>query len=58
MVEVIVADRVVEEKPDQKISFGSPVIVGRKILRWIFRKRKGCMDGIVWLRVGRYCGIL
>jgi hypothetical protein len=45
-------------KPDLKRPFGSPLIDGRIILRWIFRKRKGCIDGTVWLRVGRYVRIL
>jgi hypothetical protein len=41
MVEVTVAYTAVVGKPDQKRPFGSPVVDGRIILRWIFKREKG-----------------
>jgi len=41
------------EKPEGRDHMGDPGIVGRKILRWTFRKwNVGVWTGLSWLRIG------
>ena len=45
--------RVVVEKPRERDKLEDPSVVGRIILRWIFRKWDvGAWAGLIWLRIG------
>jgi hypothetical protein len=51
--------RVLVGKPEGKRPLGDPDVVGKIILRWIFRKWEGFMGtGWSWLRIGTGSGHL
>ena len=54
-----VVRRVLVGKPERKTPLGRPDVVGRIILRWIFRKWEGVLGtGWSWLRIGTGDGYL
>jgi hypothetical protein len=52
------AYRIMVRKPEGKNHLGDPVLDGRIILKWIFKKWHGAWTGLSWRKIGEGGGML